>query len=737
VPRKATTPSPAHITCANLRNPRSLSFSLSRSPYQSVNKGSITAINPPDTIAGGLSLRVTIHNDSNRTWASSGPHPIFASYHWLNAEWNMVVFDGRRTELPTEGIPAGNRDEIEVRIDPPPEPGEYNLCLTLVEEGVGWFEFSDKFFAACDQVTFRDFGPDLVRRIEMTTRCRDCDYIPKHPDAGKVFEFEGKKIQVMHEGTKVLAGGYYGDWMEEIIANLRGHHEPQEELVFHHLLSRLSRRALMIELGSFWAYYSNWFLGVVPDSHAICIEPDENNLAIGRANVALNERQADFHLGCIGARHEERISFTRESDHKLVDVPRFDWPSVAGLAGQSFVDLLHIDAQGAEFPFLCSLPDEGCEHLLRFVVVSTHHASISGSATTHRDCLLELVRRGAVILSEHSVEESFSGDGLIVASFRAEDALSPLPSITKNNPENSQFGFDPTPQASPTSEAIGQTQVLSHPAALEQAALTATGHGQFWVLPSDTAIGASLLRDGSFEENTISEVAAFLAEKYAFTPKQFVDIGANIGTHLIYALHRGLFETGLAFEAEPLNYELLVRNIRQNGLESRARSFHYAISSRAGAVTLEQSADNFGDHRIRPPSRMVVTDAYNEAARSTISLVSEKLDNLDAEYQLGIGSNSLVWIDTQGHEGHVLEGAGRLVETGRIRYVVCELWPYGLERSGGKDKLFNFLSRCEAVYDLRAPNWQESAPLNLADLSTRYEELLSAGVGHTDLLCIA
>jgi hypothetical protein len=27
--------------------------------------------------------------------------------------------------------------------------------------------------------------------------------------------------------------------------------------------------------------------------------------------------------------------------------------------------------------------------------------------------------------------------------------------------------------------------------------------------------------------------------------------------------------------------------------------------------------------------------------------------------------------------------------------------------------------------------------LNLADLSTRYEELLSAGVGHTDLLCVA
>jgi len=62
---------------------------------------------------------------------------------------------------------------------------------------------------------------------------------------------------------------------------------------------------------------------------------------------------------------------------------------------------------------------------------------------------------------------------------------------------------------------------------------------------------------------------------------------------------------------------------------------------------------------------------------------------------------------------------------------------FSLERSGGKDKILNFLANCEAVYDLRVPNWQESEPLNLADLSTRYEELVSEGVGHTDLLCVA
>lgn len=37
----------------------------------------------------------------------------------------------------------------------------------------------------------------------------------------------------MHNGVKVIAGGYYGSWMTEIIRLLQGHHEPQEERVFY------------------------------------------------------------------------------------------------------------------------------------------------------------------------------------------------------------------------------------------------------------------------------------------------------------------------------------------------------------------------------------------------------------------------------------------------------------------------------------------------------------------------
>jgi hypothetical protein len=75
------------------------------------------------------------------------------------------------------------------------------------------------------------------------------------PGPGKVISFEGKPVQIMHNGLRVVAGGYYGDWMTRIIERLHGHHEPQEEAVFHEILKLLPPDATMLELGGFWSYY--------------------------------------------------------------------------------------------------------------------------------------------------------------------------------------------------------------------------------------------------------------------------------------------------------------------------------------------------------------------------------------------------------------------------------------------------------------------------------------------------
>ena len=278
-----------------------------------------------------------------------------------------------------------------------------------------------------------------LERSVMTLSCSDADNLPKVGDAGRIIELDGQLVQIMHNGVKVLAGGYYGDWMADIIRGLRGHHEPQEELVFHHLLRFVRQKSVFVELGAFWAYYSNWYLSDVFGSRAVCVEPDLNNMAVGQANIALNGHTAEFINACVGGAFHPSISMKRESDGVQVELPVFCMADVVRAANAACIEILHMDVQGAEHPFVSSMHDFVKAGRIRFLIVSTHHECISGSATTHQDCVHEIERMGGLILCEHTVQESFSGDGLIVASFFPGDRMITLPEISRNRASMSLF----------------------------------------------------------------------------------------------------------------------------------------------------------------------------------------------------------------------------------------------------------------------------------------------------------
>lgn len=90
---------------------------------------------------------------------------------------------------------------------------------------------------------------DAEARIELATRCRETDLLPKVPRAGRVIEEAAERVQIMFNGLRVGARGYYGDWMMRVIERCRGHHEPQEEVAFAQVMKHLGVRARMIELG--------------------------------------------------------------------------------------------------------------------------------------------------------------------------------------------------------------------------------------------------------------------------------------------------------------------------------------------------------------------------------------------------------------------------------------------------------------------------------------------------------
>lgn len=264
---------------------------------------------------------------------------------------------------------------------------------------------------------------DTAGRVALTVSCRDADVLPKVDGAGQVFEGPHGPVQRMHNGVEVPHLAYFDEWMAEIIETLDGHHEPQEELVFARVLERIDRPdPVMIELGCFWAYYSCWFLHDHPGGTAVACEPDPEHLDVGRETAEINGVDVRFEHAAAGADDDEILELPSWNHPGVVHrVPVRSVPTLVADHDLDRIDVLHLDIQGAELAVLESCRDLIGQGRVRFVVVSTHHHTISGDPMTHQRCI-DLIRElGGHVIAEHTVLESFSGDGLLVASFDERD----------------------------------------------------------------------------------------------------------------------------------------------------------------------------------------------------------------------------------------------------------------------------------------------------------------------------
>ena len=299
--------------------------------------------------------------------------------------------------------------------------------------------------AITESLDFSMFNKDEIRRIEITVSCLDSTSIPKVINAGELGTDELGQFQVMHNGLKITKDCYQGAWMTRVIKLLRGHHEPQEELAFHKVLEALKKDSsnfevqTILELGSFWGYYSMWFLKELPLSQVICVEPDPIHLEVGKQNFSRNELLGNFINAQIGSKNESNSTFICVSDGVERSIETLSFSGVLDRAEIESVDLVHVDIQGSEIELLLDLPNVLKSHKIRFIMVSTHDLVISGRPTTHQDCLKILEDNGAHIIIEHSVSESYSGDGFILASFRKQDQEIVI-NISYNRSKNSLFG---------------------------------------------------------------------------------------------------------------------------------------------------------------------------------------------------------------------------------------------------------------------------------------------------------
>lgn len=209
-----------------------------------------------------------------------------------------------------------------------------------------------------------------------------------------------------------------------------------------------------------------------------------------------------------------------------------------------------------------------------------------------------------------------------------------------------------------------------------------TANGRLSFDSRDKLIGKQLFMDGGYELQHIERSLRLLREAgYLSSAARgtVLDIGANIGMICIAMLRAGHFERALAFEPGPDTFRLLTHNVAQNGLQHRVTCLPTALSSAEGEMPLELSDYNSGDHRIRHSTR---SGAFDEDRRATVAVQVRTLDRVLAERPPAeVAEIALVWMDIQGHEGHVFQGARSFLLDRRVP-VVTEFWPYGILRSG-------------------------------------------------------
>jgi len=272
----------------------------------------------------------------------------------------------------------------------------------------------------------------LKNRITLTTSCNDCEYIPKVKNAGKIFPHEKIPYQLMHNGIKVVLDGYHGRGIREIIFLLKGHHEPQEEKIFYELLKHVKKNSIALELGSHWSYYSLWFNREIKGAVNYLIEPDPSNLEVGKLNFKINNAKGSFFNAFISDNSSQNLNFECESDNIIRKIQGVNVDDFLRKNKIDFLEMLLVDIQGFELKMLKGMVRSIREKKIRFLFLSTHHHSISHDPLIHEKCLDFLNQHNAHIIVSHTIFESFSGDGLIVASFDKNDTKLEKIDISRN-----------------------------------------------------------------------------------------------------------------------------------------------------------------------------------------------------------------------------------------------------------------------------------------------------------------
>ncbi|MEX3966310.1 FkbM family methyltransferase [Paraburkholderia sp. EG286B] len=199
-----------------------------------------------------------------------------------------------------------------------------------------------------------------------------------------------------------------------------------------------------------------------------------------------------------------------------------------------------------------------------------------------------------------------------------------------------------------------------------------TRHGQVTLFANDTgAISDSLRLYGEWAQNELSFMLSMV-----HPGDTVIDVGGYIGTHtLAFARHVGEHGQVVTIEAQARSFDLLSRNIRDNGLANvraeNAIASAVAKEEHIPAIDIKTPA-SYGSASLRdvfvPGARQ-----HESSGASEFRVKSIALD------ELPVASCALIKIDVEGMEDMVLRGAGELIRRhGPAIYAECNSLEDGL-----------------------------------------------------------
>ena len=199
------------------------------------------------------------------------------------------------------------------------------------------------------------------------------------------------------------------------------------------------------------------------------------------------------------------------------------------------------------------------------------------------------------------------------------------------------------------------------------------------------------IKKGDYQRKAFRKIIKYLREKNLFIDNSiFLDIGANIGTHTVYALKEPEISSAFAIEPSSSNLVFLRYNLKVNDCEASAQIVPVALGDFNGNVTLCKNPVHCGDNRIMARKQVNdVRNLFNEGAFKKEVVKISTFDTFLKTNTVNLDKIALVWIDTQGSEGLILHPSRLIKESSCPIYI--EFWPYGMQKLDSYKPLRNFI----------------------------------------------